>query len=92
MLSPDTAFDLLTMSEVAELLHCSKAHICNLVAGRVNGCPPLPAVPLGRRKLVRRESLLQWIERNELGAATDNHGVAANDNLTESPKRGRKSA
>ena len=61
----ENAFDLLTMTEVAALLHCSKAHVCNLVAGRVRGCPPLPAVHMGRRALVRRESLRQWIERNE---------------------------
>ncbi len=58
-------FDLLTLAEVAKLLHCSKAHICNAVAGRLAGCPAIPAVSLGRRKLVRRASLLLWIERNE---------------------------
>lgn len=58
-------FDLLTMTDVAELLHCSKAHVCKAVAGRVHGCPPIPSVSLGRRKLVRRQSLLSWIEANE---------------------------
>jgi hypothetical protein len=58
-------FDLLTLADVARLLHCSKAHACNAVAGRVRGCPPIPAVSLGRRKLVRRETLVAWIERNE---------------------------
>ena len=61
-------FDLLTLADVAELLHCSKAHVCKAVAGRVPGCPPIPAVSLGRRKLVRRASLLSWIERNEQAA------------------------
>jgi excisionase family DNA binding protein len=61
-------FDLLTLAEVARLLHCSKAHVCKAVAGRVSGCPPIPAVSLGRRKLVRRESLAAWIERNDQGA------------------------
>ena len=56
---------LLTLAEVARHLRCSKAHACNAVAGRVPGCPPIPAVSLGRRKLVRRESLVAWIERNE---------------------------
>ena len=64
-------FDLLTLSDVAELLHCSKAHICKAVAGRVPGCPPIPALSLGRRKLVRRASLLLWIERNEQAATPD---------------------
>jgi len=75
-----TDFDLLTLSKVAGLLHCSKAHVTNIIAGRVHDCPAIPAVCLGRRKLVRREALAAWIERNE----------ATNDNLDSSPERGRK--
>jgi hypothetical protein len=85
-------FGLLTLADVAELLHCSKAHIGNIVAGRVHGCPPIPSVSLGRRKLVRRKALQSWIERNEHSAANDNGCGAANDNLKASPERGRKSA
>jgi hypothetical protein len=51
-------FDLMTLAEVAQLLHCSKAHIPRAVAGLVPGCPAIPAVSLGRRKLVRRATLL----------------------------------
>ncbi len=58
-------FDLLTMSDVAQLLHCSKAHVCKAVAGRVPGCQAIPCVSLGRRKLVRRQSLLAWLAQNE---------------------------
>ena len=75
-------FGLLTLAEVAKLLHCSKAHICNAVAGRVRGCPPIPAVSLGRRKLVRRESLLSWISENEHSSGK----------IQTSPERGRKTA
>jgi excisionase family DNA binding protein len=80
-----TAFDdlgLLTLATVAKLLHCSKAHVSNVIAGRIHDCPPIPAVRLGRRRLVRREALAAWIERNE----------AANDNLKPSPERDRKNA
>ncbi len=77
-------FDLLTVDDVAKLLHCSKAHVSNVIAGRVPSCPPIPAVRLGRRKLVRRETLASWIEHNELAAASDN--------LKASPDRGRKGA
>jgi hypothetical protein len=77
-------FDLLTLAEVATLLHCSKAHICNAVAGRLSGCPPIPAVSLGRRKLVRRASLLSWIENNE-------HSVVPGK-IPVSPERGRRNA
>jgi excisionase family DNA binding protein len=65
MLSHDTAFDLLTVKEVAALLHCSKGHVCNVVAGRVRDCPPLPAIHIGRRMLIRRESLHRWLEQTE---------------------------
>lgn len=73
-----TTFDLLTVADVAAVLHCSKAHICNLAAGRVHGCAALPALRLGRRMLVRRQSLLTWIENN--------------DKIASSPERGRKTA
>jgi len=66
--------DLLTMKQVAELLHVSKAHACNLAGGRVRGCDPLPSVHMGRRVLVRRESLIRWIEateRSTVGQATE---------------------
>jgi hypothetical protein len=58
-------FDLLTLADAAVLLHCSKTHVCKAVSGRVQGCPPIPAVSLGRRKLIRREALRLWIESNE---------------------------
>jgi excisionase family DNA binding protein len=59
------SFDLLTMAEVAKLLHVSKAHVSNLAAGKVHGCLPLPAITMGRRMLVRRETLQRWLEANE---------------------------
>ncbi len=65
-------FDLLTLADAAELLHCSKAHICKAVSGRVPGCPPIPAVSLGRRKLIRRETLRLWIENNERATVDGN--------------------
>ena len=64
-MNPLSDLGLLTLADVAALLHCSKAHVCKAVSGRVPGCPPIPAIRLGRRKLVRREVLVSWIERNE---------------------------
>jgi excisionase family DNA binding protein len=77
---PDTAFDLLTVKEVAQLLHCSKAHVGNVLAGRVRGCAPIPSVRLGRRTLVRRQALQAWISANENGS------------LESSSERSRRSA
>jgi excisionase family DNA binding protein len=85
----DGNFDLLTVKEVAHLLHCSKAHICNLVAGRVHGCAPIPALRLGRRMLVRRQALAVWIEHSERAPANDNVRPA-NDNLNHRQNEARK--
>jgi excisionase family DNA binding protein len=57
--------DILTTREVARELRCSKAHVHNLINGKVPGALPLPAVTLGRRRLVRRVSLNQWLRANE---------------------------
>jgi excisionase family DNA binding protein len=56
---------VLTIGEAAEFLRCSKAHLQNLLAGRVAGAAPLPFIPIGRRKLIRRESLFRWMDRAE---------------------------
>lgn len=57
--------DILTITEVAEVLRCSKAHVCNVLQGRVQGLPKLTHFSLGRRKLVRREWLDAWMEQNK---------------------------
>jgi hypothetical protein len=55
----------LTALEVARELRCSKAHIHNLIKGTVRGILPLPILSLGRRKLIRRATLDEWIRANE---------------------------
>ena len=57
--------EILTIREVAEVLRCSKAHVCNVLLGRVPGLPRLNLLALGRRKLVRREWLDQWLEASK---------------------------
>jgi excisionase family DNA binding protein len=56
---------ILTAGEVARELRCSKAHVYNVIAGKVQGVSPLPAISMGRRKLVRRSTLEQWKKANE---------------------------
>jgi excisionase family DNA binding protein len=60
--------EVLTTREGAQLLRCSKAHFCNLLNGTVAGLPRLPYLRLGRRRLVRKATLAQWIEQVESGA------------------------
>lgn len=56
---------ILTALEVARELRCSKAHVHNLIKGIVRGILPLPTLSLGRRKLIRRTTLDEWIRANE---------------------------
>jgi hypothetical protein len=56
---------VLTMTEVARELRCSKAHVHNIVAGKVANLPPLPVLRIGRRVLVRAEGLKRWMSELE---------------------------
>jgi excisionase family DNA binding protein len=70
---------MLTVAEVAAELRCSKPHVYNIINGKVNGVSSLPAITLGRRKLVRRGTLDRWKRANE----RDQFGNAI---LAESPE------
>ena len=60
---------VLTVREVATELRCSKAHVHNIIAGKVHDLPRLPVLRIGRRVLVRHDALarwMRWIEHREL--------------------------
>jgi hypothetical protein len=61
---------ILSITEVALNLRCSKAHVYNAINGKITGVSQLPAIPMGRRKLVRRCSLESWKVANEMIAAS----------------------
>jgi excisionase family DNA binding protein len=61
--------EILTAAEVAADLRCSKAHVYNMINGKVAGVAPLPAITMGRRRLVRRSSLEHWKGANEHGCS-----------------------
>ncbi len=56
---------LLTLKEAASRLRCSKAHLCNILNGKVPGLPRLPHIALGRRKVIRLCSLEDWMAKAE---------------------------
>ena len=60
-----TADEILTVAEVATELRCSKAHVHNIIAGKVPNLPPLPVLRIGRRTLVRTEGLHVWMSELE---------------------------
>ena len=57
--------EVLSIKEVAQHLRCSKTHVYNAINGKIQGVSPLPAIPMGRRKLVCRTSLEIWKQANE---------------------------
>ena len=57
--------DVLTIAEVAAILRCSKNHVSRVLNGKVAGLPTLTHFVMGRRKLVRREWLSEWMERHK---------------------------
>ena len=61
----ENATNILTIREVADILRCSKTHAQNVIVGKVQGLPKLTHLSLGRRKVVRKEWLDQWMEENK---------------------------
>jgi len=56
---------ILTINDVASILRCSKTHVSHVLAGKIAGIPRLTHIAMGRRKLVRKEWLDQWMETNK---------------------------
>jgi excisionase family DNA binding protein len=65
------ANEILTVPEVATEMRCSRAHVYNAIRGKIPGMSPLPAISMGRRRLIRRSSLEEWKRENERSAADD---------------------
>lgn len=55
--------EVLTINDCARLLHCSRAHVSNLINGKVAGAPNLPHARLGRRVVVKQEWLEDYLEQ-----------------------------
>src|SRR6266511_3989813 len=56
---------ILTTTEIAVELRCSKAQVYRLLNGAVKDVPQLPYISLGRKKVVRRSALEDWKRLNE---------------------------
>lgn len=59
---------VLTLTETAAFLRCSKAHASKLAKGQVRGVPRLPVIRLGRRILIQKTVLLDWLSKNLQGS------------------------
>jgi excisionase family DNA binding protein len=57
--------NLLTCAETAKRMKISKGQLSKLINGKVPGVPPLKTARLGRRVLVREDTLERWLEEVE---------------------------
>jgi excisionase family DNA binding protein len=79
---------MLTITEVAAELRCSKAHVYNVINGKVRGVSSLPAISMGRRKLVRRSTLDRWKAANERDEP--GNGILAQSPIVDAVRRARE--
>jgi len=56
---PSTVLDL---KQTAKYVGISKAHLSNVLNGKVNGVPPLRCARIGRRILIKREWADEWLD------------------------------
>ncbi|MBV8551321.1 MAG: helix-turn-helix domain-containing protein [Acidobacteriaceae bacterium] len=52
--------EILSIDEIAANLRCSRAHVYNAINGKLSGTSQLPAICMGRRKIVRRAAFEAW--------------------------------
>ena len=57
--------EVLTVRDVALELRCSMAHVQRVINGRVKNVSRLPAIRMGRRMLIQRDTLEHWKRSNE---------------------------
>ncbi len=54
---------VLTLKQTAQYLRISKAHLSNVIHGKVADVPPLRHAQIGGRTLIKREWADEWLEK-----------------------------
>jgi len=62
MLSP-----VMSLKDAAAYLQVSRAHLSNVINGKVPGVAPVRCFRLGRRILIKREWIDEWLEIEHVG-------------------------
>lgn len=66
MLDANDRTPVMTLQQAAHYLQVSKAHLSNVINGKVPGVRPPRVFRAGRRILIRREWLDRWLEQGHL--------------------------
>jgi len=53
---------VMSLNQAAAYLQVSKAHLSNVINGKVPGVTPVRFFRLGRRVLIKREWIDEWLE------------------------------
>ena len=53
---------VMNLRQAAAYLQVSKAHLSNVINGKVSGVPPVRSFRVGRRVLIKREWIDKWLE------------------------------
>ncbi|MCZ2154329.1 MAG: helix-turn-helix domain-containing protein [Bryobacterales bacterium] len=59
---------VMTLKQAAAYLQISKAHLSNVINGKVPDMQPLRCFRVGRRILIKREWVDEWMESADLEA------------------------
>lgn len=59
---------VMTLKQAAAYLQVSKAHLSNVINGKVPGVPAIRCFRVGRRILIKREWVDEWMESADLEA------------------------
>jgi len=57
-----TESPVMNLRQAAAYLQVSKAHLSNVIQGKVSGVPPVRCFRVGRRVLIKREWIDEWLE------------------------------
>ena len=68
MIDTKESTPVMTLTQAAAYLRVSKAHLSNVINGKVPGVPPVRSFRMGRRILIKREWVNEWLETADLEA------------------------
>jgi excisionase family DNA binding protein len=77
--------EIMSMNEAAEYIGVSRSHLSHILAGKVAGVPPIAHVRAGRRNLIRRAAIDQWLSDLEQRHVFEPMAVVRSDHPESTP-------